>query len=56
MRILKLAPAKFCEHGLGIAYHCEECGEERKGIHDVPWDKGAQTYIWPPRADIKPGD
>lgn len=40
---------KFCEHGVGIDFTCTDCGLERKGVHDVPWDEEQRAYVWPRR-------
>lgn len=44
---IKLNDAKFCKHGLGVAYLCAQCGEKREGVHKVPWDQKQQAYVWP---------
>ena len=43
MKKLELRPEKFCKHGMGIEFCCT------KGVHEVPWDKRLQAYIWPLR-------
>ena len=48
----KAEPAKialFCEHGMGVGNDmtCPDCGSERKGVHDVPWNEQQQAFVWP---------